>query len=40
MSKGGHKFSDYSVYKRKCFHKFNIPLKFLKIELKIELKID
>jgi hypothetical protein len=30
------KFSDYSVYKRKCFDEFNIFLKFLKIGLKID----
>jgi hypothetical protein len=39
MGKGGQaypEFSDYSVYKRKCFDEFNISLKFLKIELKID----
>jgi hypothetical protein len=30
------KFSDYRVYKRKCFNEFNISLKFFKIEFKID----
>jgi hypothetical protein len=42
MDKGGlappHKFSDYSVHKRKGFDKFNISLKFFKIEFKIDKK--